>query len=159
MKMTIKISAIFFLLSFVSCSEDPKPVVEDFYKIITGQTKKTWKVTGIKWTGDGKDDINYSLSSCYKDDLYTFYANEERLYEVSNGATKCSDSEPDQLVSDEWAFVNATSILTIIFPLLSDNSLPFFVRKVTSKEMTIEIYIDQDNTYSYIATFQSVSEE
>lgn len=159
MKMTIKISAVFFLFSIISCSEEPKPVVEEFYKIITGKTKKTWKVTGIKWTGDGKSDINYDLSSCYKDDLYTFYANEERLYEVSNGPTKCDSAEPDQLVSDEWAFVNATSTLTIIFPLLSSNSLPFFVRKVTSKEMTIEIYIDQDNTYSYIATLQSVSEE
>src|SRR6478609_7042058 len=112
MKMTIKIFVVFLLMSIISCSEDPKPVVEEFYKIITGQTKKTWKVTSIKWTGDAKDDITYNLSTCYKDDLYTFYANEERLYEVSNGPTKCSDSEPDQLVSDQWAFVNATSTLT-----------------------------------------------
>ena len=159
MKMLTKIITSLFLMVLVSCSEDPKPIVEEFYKAITGKTKKTWKITGIKWKGDGKDDINYSLSNCYKDDLYTFYANEERLYEVNNGPTKCSDSEPNQLVSDQWSFVNATSTLTIIFPLLSDNSLPFFVRKVTSKEMTIEIYIDQDNKYSYIATLQSVSEE
>ena len=159
MRLITKLSIVFSLLIFASCSEDPKPIVNEFYKIITGKTKKTWKVTGIKWTGDEKEDINYSLSSCYKDDLYTFYANEERLYEVSNGPSKCSDSEPDQLVSDSWSFVNATSTLTIVFPLLSDSSLPYFVRKVTSKEMTLEIYIDQDNTYSYAITLQSVSEE
>ena len=157
-----KIAKPLFLLSIIlvllSCSENPQPVTPEFYKIITGKTKKTWKVTTIQWTGEGKSDITYSLNSCLKDDLYVFYANEERLYEVTNGASKCSSDEADTIISDVWSFVNATSTLTIIMPLLSDSNLPFFVRKVTSKEMTLEIYIDQDSKYSYKITMQSVSE-
>jgi len=156
MRTALKIMILMLILG--SCSEDPKPIVEDFYKTITGQTKKTWKLTAITWKGDGKDDIKYS-DPCFSDDRYTFYANEERLYEFSYGSIKCDAEEPEGMISDEWSFVNATSTLTIIFPLLSSNSLPFFVRKVTSKEMTIEIYLDQDNKYSYMATLQSISEE
>jgi hypothetical protein len=147
------------LLVVLSCSEDVEPNPLEYYKIITGKTKKTWKMTTIQWTGEGKDDITYSLNNCLRDDLYVFYANSERLYEVTNGATKCSSDESDTLVSDQWSFVNATATLTIIFPLLSDGALPFYVKKLTSKEMVIEIYVDQDSKYSYKMTMQSVSEE
>jgi hypothetical protein len=153
----IAIASLFLLL--VACSEDVKVIKPAYSKVFTGNTKKSWKITGLKWTGEGKDDISYSLRPCEKDDLYTFYANNEKLYEVSNGAIKCSSDEADLLVSDVWSFINATSTLTAIFPLLSDSALPFFVRKITSKEMTLEIYIDQDNKYSYQITMQSVSEE
>jgi len=159
MKTRLQIVTACLILLMGACSEDPKPIPTEFSKVITGNTKKTWKMTAIQWTGDGKDPINYSLSSCFKDDLYTFYANEERLYEVDNSPTKCGDDEPAQLVSDSWSFINATATLNIIFPLLSDNVLPFYLKKVTSKEMTLEIYLDQDNIYSYKITMQSVSEE
>jgi hypothetical protein len=149
-------------LSFMiilSCSEEQQPQPLEYYKIITGKTKKTWKMSTIQWTGEGKDDINYSLNSCLRDDLYVFYANTERLYEVTNGASKCASDEPDTIISDEWSFVNATATLTIIFPLLSDNSLPFYVEKVTAKEMVLQIYVDDESKYSYKITLQSVSEE
>jgi hypothetical protein len=147
------------LLILQGCSEEKEPEIPNYYNVFTGKTKKSWRVTGMKWTGDDKDDLTYSLGSCVRDDLYVFYANTERLYEVNAGSVKCSNDEPSQFVSDSWSFVNATSTLTIIFPLLSDNSLPFLMRKVTSKEMSMEIYFDQDKKYSYIITMQSVSEE
>ncbi len=159
MNMRLLLTTISIVLILGACSEDPEPIPTEFSKIITGTTKKTWKMVSIQWTGDGKDPITYGLNSCYRDDLYTFYANAERLYEVDNGPTKCSDEEPSQLVSDSWSFINATSTLNIIFPLLSDNVLPFYLKKVTSKEMTLEIYLDQDNKYSYKITMQSVSEQ
>jgi hypothetical protein len=157
-----RIATIFFFCLatvFISCEESLTPNPPTFYKIITGNTKKTWKLTALKWTGEGKDDITYPVSNCYKDDRYIFYANAENLYEITGGTIKCSSDESATLVSDTWSMVNATATLTIILPLFSDNPLPFIVQKITSKEMTLQIYIDQDNTYSYVVTMQSVSEE
>lgn len=159
MKINFCFAIGLLLLIFSSCEEKVNVVIPEYHKIFTGNVKKTWKLTTIQWTGEGKDPLTYSLSSCYKDDLYTFYNNAEHLYEVTNGATKCDSSEPDTLVSDSWSFVNANSTLTIIFPLLSDSNLPFFVRRMTNKEMVFEIYLDQDSKYSYKMTMQSVSEE
>jgi hypothetical protein len=87
MQTILKIVTISFIL-LASCSEDVKPTPLEYNKIFSGKTKKTWKVASLKWKGDGKDDISYNLGSCDKDNLYTFYANAENLYEVSNGATK-----------------------------------------------------------------------
>jgi hypothetical protein len=160
MSKLILIIGVASVLLINGCSETTEPKPLDAHKILTGNTKKTWKLTTIKWTGESKDDITYGLPTCIKDDLYIFYATTERLYEVRNGASKCDSDEPDRIVNDEWAFVNATATLTIIMPLLyEDGSLPFYVKKLTSKEMVLEIYLDQDSKYSYILTMQSVSEE
>jgi len=153
---------ILFLLSLIclSCEESLTPNPPTFYKIITGDNlKKSWKITGLKWTGEGKDDIGYSLAPCYKDDRYVFYANTDNLYEVLGGTTKCSSDESATLVSDTWSLVNATATLTLVIPVFSDNPLPFFIQKITSKEMTLRIYLDQENKYSYVVTMESVSEE
>lgn len=160
MKGIATIFSIFLVAMLASCEESITPNPPTFYKIITGNnTKKTWKITQLKWTGKGKDDITYSIGTCYKDDRYIFYANAENLYEVSGGTVKCSSDEGATLVSDTWSLVNATATLTVILPLFSDNPLPFFIQKVTSKEMTLRIYLDQDNQYSYVVTMESVSEE
>ncbi|HZX75184.1 MAG TPA: hypothetical protein VFE57_12230, partial [Cyclobacteriaceae bacterium] len=156
MKRIITIFFICMMTIFVSCEESVTPNPPTFYKIITGNNKKTWKLTALKWTGEGQDDIKYTLGNCYKDDLYIFYANTEKLYEVTGGTIKCSSDETATLVSDTWSMVNATATLTVVIPIFSDNPLPFFVQKVTSKEMTLQIYLDQDNKYSYVVTMQSV---
>jgi len=148
-----------FVLFLLSCSEENKIVKPEYSKIFSGNTKKTWKITGLKWTGENKEDVTFSIR-CFSDDRYTFYANAERLFEVSTGTLKCSSKHPENdFVSDSWSFVNATSTLSFVMPIFSNSPIPFFVRKVASKEMTIELYLDQDNKYSYIITMQSVSEE
>ncbi len=147
------------ILLFTGCSEDLEPVAPEYYHIFTGKNKKTWKISKLTWTGQGKSNVTLNFSSCYKDDSYVFYANKDNAYEVTGGSSKCSATESGTLVSDSWSFVNATATLNIIIPLFSDNSLPFYVIKATTSEMTLEIYLDQDNTYSYQVTMQSVSEE
>jgi hypothetical protein len=158
-KISLSLLVCFSFMIIVSCTEDPQTIPLESYRLITGKTKKTWQLTSLQWTGDEKDDITYGLPNCIRDDVYVFYANYERLYEVRNGASKCKEEEADVVVSDQWSFVNAKSKLTIIFPLLAEGSLPFYVKKLTSKEMVIEIYLDQDSKYSYKMTLQSVSEE
>ena len=144
------------VLLLAACSESTAPDPVTYYQVFTGKTQKAWIVTGITWTGDGQNDINYTLGSCGADDQYIFYANADRHYQATNGARKCDPSEPDIWVDDSWSFVNATASLTFIFPLLADAPLPFFVRSVTDSKMELEIFIDQDNKYSYRIEFSAV---
>ncbi len=137
------------VLLVAACSESKEPEPITFYQVFTGKTQKSWVVTGVTWTGEGQSDINYSLNACYADDEYIFYANADRRYQVTNGSRKCDSTEPDILVDDSWSFVNATATLTIAFPLLADGPLPFYVRSVNDSKMELEIFIDQDNKYSY----------
>lgn len=116
-------------------------------------------MTSLQWTGDGKNTLNFSVASCIRDNLYIFYANEERLYEVDNGSSKCNSNEAQALISDVWSLNSATSTLTIIFPLLSDNALPFTLRSLKSNELVFDIYLDNEEKYTYKITMTSVSEE
>lgn len=159
MKRILKLLPAFVLLIFMQCTEEIKPEGPDYYHIFTGKNKKTWRITKVAWTGEGKSDVTLSFSSCYRDDIYAFYANKDNQYEVTGGAQKCSGDESTTLVSDTWSFVNATATLNIIIPLFSDSTLPFYLIKASSSEMVLEIYLDQDNIYSYQVTMQSVSEE
>ncbi|MBA4144304.1 MAG: hypothetical protein DI538_23755 [Azospira oryzae] len=160
MKTILKIVLLSLPVLFSACSEELKPNPPEYYRIFTGQNKKTWKITKLIWTGEGKTDVNYtSQIACYRDDSYVFHADKDNMYEVIGGSVKCSANEASALVSDKWSFVNATATLNIIMPLLSDNTLPFYVIKASSSEMTLEIYLDQDSQYSYQVTMQSVSTE
>lgn len=147
------------LMIMLGCSEEVVPKGPEYYRVFTGQNKKTWKITKLVWTGEGKSDVTINFSNCFKDDLYIFYADKDNQYEVIGGTNKCDTNESNLLVSNSWSFVNASATLSIIIPLFSNNSLPFIATKVSKSEMTLEIYLDQNNTYSYQITMQSVSEE
>lgn len=159
MKMSREIIVFsFVLLVAFSCSEDIKPKPFTYSEIFSGKNSKTWVFKTIKLVQEGKNDVNYSLPNCIKDDRYIFYANDEKLLEVTNGLTKCGAGEPDLLVSDSWSFVNANATLNFVFPVLAEFSLPYIVRKVDKKSMELEIYLDEEGTVSYRMTFESISE-
>lgn len=159
MKRIIQLTGFYIVvLLFAACSEDVEPKPLTYSKVFTGTSQKTWVVSAIQWTGEGESDINYSLQACIADDQYVFYANADRQYQVTNGSRKCASDEADVLLDDTWSFVNATATLTIVLPFLSDSRLPFFVRSVTDTEMELEIFIDQDNRYSYRITLSTVDE-
>ena len=156
---------IYFLFSAIlgiaSCEEEITPNPPDYYHLITGNTKKTWKITKLEWAKGGIPDAVSDLESCDRDNLYTFYSNSDRLFEVNYGNNKCFPSDEGTILTDQWSLVNATATLSIPIPIyvFPINALPFFIKKATKKEMSLVIYIDQDNLYSYTITMQSVSEE
>ena len=157
-----KISSIAFFTIFLgvgfSCSEEIKPKPFQYSEIFSGENSKTWVLKSIKLVQTGKSDITYSLPNCIKDDRHIFYANAEKLFEVTNGSTKCDSSEPDLIVSDTWSFVNASATLNMTLPILAEVSLPYIVKKVDKKSMTLEIYLDEEGTISYQMTFDSIAE-
>ena len=141
-----------------SCSEDVEPTPYTYSQIFSGKNSKTWKFKSIILWEEGKADVNFTLAPCVSDDHYIFYANAEKLFEVTNGPTKCSPEEDDVLISDSWAFINAGATLTITIPFLADFSLPYIVREVDKNNMLLEIFIDFENTQSYRIAFEAIAE-
>jgi len=151
---------IFIVFAFLlSCSEELEPQANEYSRIFTGATKKTWQIRSIQFREEGKGTETFGLPPCLGDDEYIFYANVEKSFEVTNGSTKCSAEEPDVLVSDTWEFSNANATMNIILPLFADFKLPFFVREVDEKEMELEIFLDEENTSSYRINFRAIDEE
>jgi hypothetical protein len=146
-----------FLAGLLSCTEEVKPTPYTYTKVFTSENSKTWKITKVSLSVTGKADEDIALSTCEGDDRYIFYNNAERLYEVINGKTSCDADEPSTLVSYTWSFSNSGASLNIVIPHFFGNFIiPFIVRKATDKTMELEIFLNQENTISYVFYFESV---
>ena len=146
------------LLIFSACSEkfEPKPLT--YTQLLTGKEKKSWRATGIQIREDNKPAGNFILpeNDCLFDDLYVFYANSERTFEVEDSSIKCAPTDPDIIVSDNWAFSNANATLEMYIPFLAPFKLPFVVRELDEDQMVLEIWLDFENTDSYRISFEAI---
>lgn len=145
------------IATVLSCSEELKPTPYTYTKLFTGENNKTWKVKIFEETLDGVVTDRF-LPSCLRDDRFTFYANAEHLYETTAGSQRCFDGEPS-LTSSSWSFANSSATLTMVLPILSDGTLPFFVKEADEEDMVVELFFDETNTGSYRIHFEAVDEE
>lgn len=141
-----------------SCTEEVTPTPYTYTQVFTGETSKAWTIRSISLKEEGKGDVTFNIDNCIKDDHYVFYAGADRKFEITEGNSKCSAADPDVVLTDTWSFVNASASLTMIFPLLSDNPLPYFVREADDNSMTIEIFFDEDKA-SYRIAFRATGTE
>jgi hypothetical protein len=98
-----------------------------------------------------------SFDPCIADDLYTFYANDTKTFEVREGASKCNAADPDVYVENNWSIVNATATVSFVMPLLTTQiALPFTIKTLTENTMTVEFYFENlDLSYRFIFTAQT----
>ena len=154
---------IWLIYTFIicGCSETAEPKPYTYSRIFTGNKSKTWKLDRLVFREKDKQDENLGLSSCEKDDLYTFYANDERLFEVSNGSIACSDDDgADLLVSYTWQFNQANASLSMVTPhIFGYFFIPFIVKDANEKILELEIFLDEEATISYVLFFKLVDEE
>jgi hypothetical protein len=142
-----------------SCSEDIKPTPFTFSKNFTGKSDKTWTVDKWVLRETGKKDQTLTLDACESDDLYKFYANDEKLFEVYNGNKKCATDEDDLMISYQWSYASANANLTMVAPHIFGNFvIPFIVKKVDGDEMQLEVFLNEKNTISYLIYFKVVNE-
>jgi len=146
-----------FALLISGCHESLEPTPYTFSQFFTGKISKTWALTFVEETEDGKVVDRFPVE-CAMDDEYIFYATTDRLFEVKSSTLKCFNDEPDTL-TDNWSFNNATATLTMILPVLSSQRLPFIVRKVDDNDLTLEFFLDQEGTVSYRIYFKLTDEE
>jgi hypothetical protein len=144
-------------LAFSACQEELEPTPLTYTRVFTGEVSKTWKLTIMEETQDGKVIDRFTVN-CANDDRFIFYATSDRLYEVKSGNQKCFAGEPATF-TDTWSFNNATATLTIVIPFLADSRLPFIVKDVDKDDMELEIFFDEQGTGSYKLYFELIDEE
>ncbi len=147
------------LLILAGCSEknDPKPLT--YSQLLTGTEKKAWKMTLVERIDEGRtlsaSALDFFEVECFADDLYVFYANEEKLMEVTEGLTKCRSSDPDVYFESSWSLVNSTATLDFPIPIIfGGQSVPFVLKELTAKRMVVEYYysdIDLSERYTFEA--------
>ncbi|MFN8345065.1 MAG: lipocalin family protein [Spirosomataceae bacterium] len=155
MKNFIRLFVVVLLVSAASsCTEklDPKPLT--YSQLLTGKEKKTWTLSSLTIV-DQKDPFdlagNQVLDPCELDDQFIFYANEEKKMEYANGLSKCSNSEPDILITDVWQLNNATATLEMGIPrIFGGFKLPFVVKTLNETTLVLEYYFgDIDASYRF----------
>ena len=158
MRSSIKIIQIIAIVAIgVSCTEELKPTPYTYTKRFTGENNKTWQIKLFEETLNG-EVVNRFTINCMNDDKFIFYANAEHLYETRSGFTKCFQDEPDVTVSN-WTFNNGTATLTMVVPIISDNSLPFIVKRADESKLHVELFLDEANTSSYRIQFDAIDEQ
>jgi hypothetical protein len=145
------------LLMVGGCREDVNPTPATYSQLLTGTESKSWRLTTIRVIDDGQDsgpiNVQQAFDNCIADDLYVFFANDVRTFEVHEGATKCNPNDPDVFVENTWSLVNATATLTFVMPLLTMSSaIPFTIKNLTENSLTVEYYFSDINL-SYRFTF------
>jgi hypothetical protein len=156
-KILIRFLICVQVAALISCREDFDPTPYTYTQLLTGKISRTWELSIIEETLDGKMVDRFELD-CANDDEYIFNSTSDRLYEVKTGSNKCSNGEP-ALITDTWSFNNATATLVVILPFLSSNQLPFIVRKLDNDDLTLEIFFDESGTASYKIYFKLKDEE
>lgn len=148
------------LLILLSCSEEKQVTPLTYPRVFTGEKQKTWVIDRVLVRKKGTADQPIDLSLCELDDRYTFKADEERSFVITNGAIKCEDTEEDIYVEHFWSFVNAGAVLSIAMPRLFGNFIvPFIVMEATKDRLVLEIFADQENTISYQVVMRSIGEQ
>ncbi|HZY81306.1 MAG TPA: hypothetical protein VFE50_17405 [Cyclobacteriaceae bacterium] len=158
--MKMKRYMIVALLSMlIACSEPIEVKPFTYPQVFTGDgVRKAWSIRSVQLLQKGKGTQTFRFDPCTLDDLYVFYNNSERSYQVTMGATKCEDTDPVVIADSNWSFVNATATLTIVMPLLSDSPLPFVLNEIDETKMVLDIYFD-DNNSNYRFNFKPAALE
>jgi hypothetical protein len=155
MKNFIRLFVIILITGAASsCTEklEPKPLT--YSQLLTGKEKKTWTLSSLTIV-DQKDPFdlagNQVLDPCQLDDQFIFYANEEKKMEYANGPSKCSNNEPEILITDVWQLTNANATLEMGIPrIFGGFKLPFIVKTLTENSLVLEYYFgDIDASYRF----------
>jgi hypothetical protein len=149
---------ILFMFIAAGCTEQPEVTPYTYPKVFTGEEKKGWSIRSFQYTEEGKATQTGQLDDCLADDLYIFFANNERRMEVRDNSVKCNPGDADLIAEGSWSFVNTNATLTMPFPLLADFPLPFVVRSIEDDRMTIEIFF-ADGKSSYRFNFREANIE
>ncbi|WP_460983681.1 hypothetical protein [Spirosoma fluminis] len=159
MRQFIRLLLVPVLLGWLlgGCSEriEPKPVT--YSQLLTGTTKKSWRLVSYQILDEGKGTGAIPFQqTCQTDDLYTFYADEQHTFEIGEGASKCTADANDIYVTDTWTLVNANASLEFYLDILG-GKFPWTIKTLTDRSLTIEYYFP-DIDASYRFTFNSISQ-
>jgi len=150
-------------LVLLSCTEEIQPKKYTYSQLLTGKNNKSWRIHRIILREEGEDDVILDRNDCESDDRYIFYANSEKLFEVTNGREKCQnpeEPEEDLLLSYTWSLNNANATINMVMPhLFGYYLIPFIVKEMDENDMDLELFINEEATVSYVFQFRKTDEE
>lgn len=162
MRIILRFLLIPVLLSglFGGCSEKIEPTPITYSQLLTGTEKKTWRMVSLQILDNGQSSgvtpiAQSGVDPCIYDDLCTFYANDERKFEATEGATKCNTADPDVYLTDNWTLINADASLEFYVPVLNAK-FPWTIKNLTANVLTIEYFFPDINA-SYRFTFNATT--
>jgi hypothetical protein len=105
---------IFLILLWVSCKKEDEPEAQKtILEYLTGTSSKSWILSG--GTATNAENIQIPLFSlqppCVTDNVLKLQNN--LSYELIEGATKCSATDPDMLVKANWKLDETAKTITI----------------------------------------------
>ena len=147
MRAISAISILTISVLFFSCKkDDPAKTKTDLL------TAGSWHVVAytvdpaIDWDGDGTDESNVYpvINPCIRDDHSTFFSG--GTGELDEGATKCSDSDP-QTVAFVWSFDQNEQGITV-------QGVHYLIETLTETQLVIkEVQVISTTTYTHTVTF------
>jgi hypothetical protein len=156
LKRIITTTALLYIL--IACTEEIKVTPFAYPQVFAGEEFQGWTIRSVQMLQKNKGTRPIQLNTCVTDDIYIFYNNPDKSYQVIEGNTKCDPTDPNVVVQSNWGFTNSTASLTIIMPLLADQPLPFVLHEIDETKMVLDIYFD-DNESNYRFNFRKASVE
>ncbi len=134
----VGIGLILILGTFNQCSEKTEVKPATYSLKLTGEDSKSWKLSQLSYVFDDPAqtpvDLTYLLAPCELDDIYSFY-HVGKVLEITEGATKCNDQDPDLIARTTWDIVNANA------QLIFGSANPYVLRKLTDDSL---VYAQKD---------------
>ena len=142
------------------CTEKVEPTPVTYSQLLTGTEKKTWRMVSFQiFDNDRSGGVTpveqSNIDQCIYDDLLTFYANDERKLEASEGATRCNNADPDVYVTDNWTLINADASVEFYLPIVNAK-FPWTIKNLTAQTLTVEYFFPDINA-SYRFTFNATT--
>jgi hypothetical protein len=139
-----------------NCKEEVEPTPYTYSQLVSGTSFKIWKATHWQLKEEGKADLNSGFPDCVEDDLYHFYADENRTFEVYDEREKCDPEDPDKLVTSTWVVINARATMEFIIPFFSSSPLPWTIENLEDDEFEVSFHF---NNQKSINIFFELEEE
>lgn len=150
---------IFISVVVISCTEPLQPKPYTYSQLLTGENVKFWRLEGLQFRQDDKAPQSFEVpDDCVFDDLYVFYATDDRKFEIQEGATKCNPEDPDVFLTESWSLTSGRATLEFVIPILAPFKLPYIVQELTENRLVVEIYFNE-NKQSYRMIFGDVRSE
>ncbi len=157
MKKILVFALVFGLLACKDKSVDP--VATTTLEKLTGSGSKTWKlVEGVATKGSLEVNLIASQNPCLTDNLINLKS--DFSYEFTEGATKCSPSDPDVIVSANWSISadeKQLSVSKFIFLNRTVDNPVFTITEITDQNFvgTTSVVLDGE-TYGMTVKFEVV---
>lgn len=129
-------------------------------ELLAGDTSVQWKVVrGIAKVDGAEIDVVSAQNPCVLDNLLELYTNGK--FDLSEGGSKCDPTDPELIYTGNWAYNDATNILSIdkfTFLSITIDNPSFTITELTETTFSGTTVVQfQGETVTADITFEKVN--